>query len=753
MKSAPLPSRYENLEELGQGGQGVVYRVFDHVLSREAALKTLPRRLDSQQAREFFVREARLAARLQHPSIIPIHDLGELPDGRPYYTMLLVKGRSLLDVLEARDEQGERNWSTTRLIQALLSVAQALRVAHDENVLHRDIKPGNILLGKSGEVWLVDWGIAKDVLADDPMTSTGVTKGTPAYIAPEVLIGKPATVRSDLYSLGVVLYAILTSNLPFHADNAAELIASVLRDPVPPLECDNPELAGLERLCLRSLAREPRDRPESVDSWIAELQAFLDGVRDAEQSRQAADELHQLAGSMFARHQGMRSELARLEEELGDLESVHPSWQPIEEKEALIALSKKRDELHEASWRSFLEAVNCYTDVLVHSPEHASARASLTDIFWSRFLDAERRMEPLEASTYRVLVERYHDGQLERELDGRGSLSVEVEPPGCDLTLHAQWERGLVMTDGPPLVLGRGRLSEPDIAMGSYVLMASAPGRVSVRHPVWVGRGEKVEVAFCLPRAASVPEGHVPVMESEVWIGGDAKAMNSHPLRRVRVGSFAMKRFPVTFGEYCRYLDELRAERSDELEIRLPRTDAEGMICAWDDSLGGHRAFAHLPEEDDYRVRIGENWRRVPVFSVTREDAVAYCRWLGDGYRLPSSLEWELSARGADRRVYPWGNRIDPALAHFQSSLATEPEPGVVDAFPEDCSPYGIRSLAGCIQEWTGSDFDVRRQLCEVRGSGWSVSLVAARSAWRGGASASHRHPFLGFRVVRELES
>ena len=210
---------------------GEVRKVRDLVLDRVVALKSVRADLTRHGLRDRFLAEVRVTAQLQHPGIVPVHELGQLPDGRPYFTMEEVRGVSLRDAIcevhEAsvggRWEQSRSGWTLRRLVDALARVCDAVAYAHSRGVLHRDLKPHNVMLGAFGEVRVVDWGLAKVtadadesfIAAGEGVTRVGHVAGTPCYMPPEQAFGQPLDERADVYSLGAVLYYLMCGKAPY----------------------------------------------------------------------------------------------------------------------------------------------------------------------------------------------------------------------------------------------------------------------------------------------------------------------------------------------------------------------------------------------------------------------------------------------------------------------------------------------------------------------------------------------------------
>lgn len=258
----PRLGRYELLHEIGKGAMGVVYRARDPRINREVALKAI--RLsdefdpeDLEQARVRFFREAEMAGRLSHPHIVTIHDAGE-DHGTAYIAMELLRGRHLVEYTSAT-----RLLPPAIAIELVARLADALHYAHQNQVVHRDIKPANIMFdAPSGELKITDFGIAR--LTDSGRTRTGVVLGTPSFMSPEQLQGRPVTGSSDLFSLAVTLYQLLTGQLPFRGDNMPSLMMKIAQEAHPRIRAQDPALPeGLDELFDRALAKEPAERYES----------------------------------------------------------------------------------------------------------------------------------------------------------------------------------------------------------------------------------------------------------------------------------------------------------------------------------------------------------------------------------------------------------------------------------------------------------------------------------------------------------
>lgn len=265
-----LPDRFERIRPLGEGGSGVVWLVRDKKLGRELALKMLGSSAGHPVAEARFQREARIMAGLSHENLVRVHDSG-LHAAQPWIAMEVVAGGSLESWLAL--ERSERE-----IVALLVPVARVLEFVHGNGVIHRDVKPGNILVDADGTPKLTDFGLAHDMAARAQLTRTGTTLGTPVYMAPEQVAARSGvvTVRTDVYGLGAVLYRALTGRPPHAGDTAAEVFHSITSKDPEPFDASgvSPEL---QAVATKAIARDPRDRYESAAELADDLERWLDG--------------------------------------------------------------------------------------------------------------------------------------------------------------------------------------------------------------------------------------------------------------------------------------------------------------------------------------------------------------------------------------------------------------------------------------------------------------------------------------------
>jgi tetratricopeptide (TPR) repeat protein len=286
------PRKYGEAQRIGAGGEKEILLVRDRDTLREVAMAR-PREGRPAAA---FVREARILARLEHPNIVPLHDLGLSPDGSPYYTMKLLAGETLdaiLARLRAGDSATESRFPLAARLEIFARVCDAVAFAHSRGIIHRDIKPANVQIGEYGEVRVIDWGLAKIAgegtgftdasdlsdLSVAPDTRLGTVKGTPGYMAPEQANGQGcrADVRTDTYALGALLYALLTGHAPVAGATSAERIRRTVAGEIVPPRQRAPERLiphALDAIARKALAANPEDRYQTADALLADLRAF-----------------------------------------------------------------------------------------------------------------------------------------------------------------------------------------------------------------------------------------------------------------------------------------------------------------------------------------------------------------------------------------------------------------------------------------------------------------------------------------------
>ncbi|MCB9670332.1 MAG: serine/threonine protein kinase [Alphaproteobacteria bacterium] len=336
LAAGTVTDRYEDLAFLGRGAFAEVRRVRDKALNRVMAMKILDRKVENAAMRARFVQEAQATAQLQHPGIVPVHELGILPDSRPFFTMEEVRGRTLSAVVAAVHRASVDVWAATpddwtlrRLIEVFRRVTEATAFAHSRGVVHRDLKPANVMVGAFGEVRVMDWGIAKilgsalptaefEAPTSPTATREGMVAGTPAFMAPEQARGEVHRIdrRTDVYALGAILYYILANRPPFDGPSSAEVLVEVCRGEPAALvgRSDGPLLpAGLVRIAEKAMSAEPDARFADAGELGDAVAHWLDGAERRECALRAvarAAEARRLAKKEVRRARSLRDQAA-----------------------------------------------------------------------------------------------------------------------------------------------------------------------------------------------------------------------------------------------------------------------------------------------------------------------------------------------------------------------------------------------------------------------------------------------------------
>lgn len=781
---------------LGRGAMGEVHRVRDPALNRFMALKVLQgANADRRASLQRFLEEAQITAQLQHPGIVPVHQIGTLPDGRLYFLMQEVRGRTLAVVIhELHRASTVEGWGTgasgltfRRLIDVFRVVCEAVAYAHQRGVIHRDLKPDNLMVGSHGEVQVMDWGIAK-VLGTlhgsapgredgpvqsvvttprDQSTRAGAVFGTPCYMAPEQARGQTDALdaRTDVYALGAILFTILYGARPYRRFPSDVAIARVAGGSPPevPTGARPPVPDELERICARAMAFDPEERFPDAAALASAVLDWLDGAA----RRERALALVREASISVPEVRRLRAESERVRGAARFALERVPPWAPEADKRSAWRDLDSADALEARAELLEIEIEQLLQGALGHDPDCLEARSLLADRWYraheqadrDRDRVASRRAEALWRAQVRALPARSPARRRhERLLRGEGQLSLHLQPHGVRVALARYELRGRRLQPGPRRDLGRTPVEPQNLPHGSYLLYIDAPGgevRVPVAIPragtVFVAADEGGERPLVLPAAGELGPDDVFVAAGLSRLGGDPAAIGGLPARSVWLPSFIMQRFPVTNHQYCDFLDDLvRRGLTEQALQHVPREKA-GTVGQLGAILYGRRADGTFFTRAD---ADGDLWLpQWPVFNVSWEGAVAYARWRAerDGldWRLPTSDEWERAARGADGRFYPWGDQLDPSWCCMRDSHPGGARPSVVDGFPVDESPFGVRGLAGNARDWCSDALSEDRRV--NRGGNWLGNAREARLADQHDHVIGHRAAEIGFRLARSV--
>ncbi len=751
-EAPPAPrTRYVFQRCMARGGMGEVWLSKDLRLNRDVAIKLVrAERAGEARVVNAVIHEARLTARVEHPNIVPAHDLGVTEDGRFFYTMKRVHGQSLSHILRGQakgDPRAIEDYSLNNLLSVLRQVCLAVAYVHSRGVLHRDLKPSNIMIGEYGEVMIIDWGLARLKIKKDgddgSRKKTELVQGTPAYMAPEqAQYGLPGTdEQSDVYSLGAILYQTLTLRPPYRRKKGESLEAYLKRivgnmPPAPDKVAPHRDIpSDLIALTLRCMDKNPKNRVKSAKELAHELELHIEGKK-AEARRQAnAAQRIKLATVAVQRHRDLQRQLLEQTALVQETNANSSAWAPVEQREELYRQEENAERTGREVMEAYGEAVRHFHEALTYIPDQPEARAGLADLYWERFQAADQAGSEADRVHYEALIRHLDEERYAARLRGEGALIVKSRPDGCRVQICELVERNRRFQSTEFRELGDTPVGPVPVAMGSHTLLLEAPGRPELRMPISVGREEQIVVDVSMeldiPRKFSfIPAGR--------FIYG------THPGERVTIDDCAISTFPVTFQQYLEFINELDGVDRFEAWQRLPRSER----------IPGHRwqlvDGGYVMTGGDTEIHLEH-----PVVGISHEDARAYCRWLtecsGRPYRLPMEQEWEKAARGPDGRRYPWGNEFDAAfcLARETREAGAALEP--IGSIPEDVSPYGVREMAGTVREWCDGWFSVGVGQRPLRGGSWSDDAEACTATVRRGAYPTWTTDNVGFRVLLDL--
>jgi serine/threonine-protein kinase len=775
----PAQEKYRVETKIGKGGMGEVVLVTDQDLRRQVAMKLIRRDAAiGRDQRLHFIAEAQATSQLEHPGIPPVHDIGLTKDGRLYFTMKLVQGRTLREVLHdlvLKRREVHREYTLHKLISILERICEPLHFSHEKGVVHRDLKPENIMLGDYGEVHVMDWGLAridqqsselseigavetarKDAGLD---TQHGAVKGTLPYMSPEQLRGEEIDRRTDLYAVGCLLYEILALQPAFEPEDA-ELVEKKQTGEVPDVRTRNPRRTVPEPLaliCEKALAVDPADRYAAAEELADDLRRWLDGRAERERRHQEAERLAKEGKQASERYMALRDEIAAAEAAAEAEAKKYESWQPVSEKRSLIETREKVEQLKVDLALAFAEAQKLLDGALLQEPDNRGAKAELVRVWKDRLQEAERRRDKADIAYSKVMIERYANEPLVEE----GQLVLKSDPP-AEVWLSRFEEIDGVLTPVDERGLGTTPLGPVTLPSGSYLCVLKADGYRDTRYPVlierdrmWTGEvklrtDEEIGKGFVY-----VPAGPFTCGEGEASYAHSDHGATSRRTSVLELGDYAIQEYPVTFADYIEFLDSIDEE---EAARRTPRHDATGTLVLDQRQDGTRRlspAWLEAMPVQWLSERYGEDFAmRLPVVCVNVEDAEAYCRWksglTGTEWRMPTEYEYEKASRGVDGRRFTWGDLEDASLGKCRSSRDVQTELEPIGAFPTAMSIYGMGDASGNVWEWTSS-WDDEYGASVLCGGSWINHILNLRCAYRRRVLPGERRGSVGFRCARSL--
>jgi tRNA A-37 threonylcarbamoyl transferase component Bud32/dienelactone hydrolase len=651
-----LVGKYTIEEVVGRGGMGIVYKAKDTQLKRRVALKFLPPELiQDEEAKERFILEAQTAAALAHPNICTIHEINE-QDGESFISMEYVEGQNL----KAKIDKGLL--ATEEILDIAIQVAQGLDEAHKKGIIHRDIKSANIMIAEKGQAKIMDFGLAK-IKGTTLLTREGTTLGTVAYMSPEQARGEQVDQRTDIWSLGVVLYEMLSGELPFKGDRDASILYSVVHEEPKPLKEIKRDLPlELQQIINRALKKKPESRYGSAAEMLKYLRKYQDVL---------------------------------LAEELGAFNL-----------RTLIRRIRRP--------RVAIPAVCAVIIIALACVWFFNRQAKIR---WARHVAIPEIERMIEANdVWRNLVQPYrlaeqaeaiipNDPRL-AELFSKCALNIDIktDPPGASIYMKEYTE-----ADSEWLFLGTTPIEQIRVPIGIFRWKIEKEGYEAVlaAASTWTLTTEEEIVAPCdfvrtLDKKGSLPPGMVRVPATKTAMGS--------------LDDFFIDKYEVTNRQYKEFIDAGGYSNRDFWKQPFMR---DGQELTWDEAM---KEFVDITEQPGPSTWQGgvypEGEGNYPVSGVSWYEAVAYAEYAGKS--LPTRAHWNVGRGGFTPmiRAYQLGGMA--ILVPFCNFQGNGPVP--VGSL-QGISPYGAHDMAGNVREWCWNETPVGRV---ILGGSWRDNTYEA---------------------------
>ena len=720
-----LDGRYQLEKRLGQGGMGIVFKGRHIFLKTLHAIKVILPDLvgNDPNLATRFRQEALAAAAIRHQNIIAVTDFGVVRGTMPFLVMEFVRGKSLQDVMS---EEGAM--PPLRAFELIQPICAGIAAAHRQNIVHRDLKPLNVMIQDGVPVSegakILDFGLAKiksgELLGSFIAAQTTGLMGSPFYMAPEQWSDEPPDARADIYSLGVMLFQMLSGEVPFKGSSIPSIMKKHLTQDVPSLASKGVDVPPqIEAVILHAMAKEPKRRTASADQFVDELRAAM------------------AAASATLKRTGETAEI----DPGKTLVSAPPPAQPtFTAKGSTTAFDPMAGTISAASLEQEQQKTLFAQRELAREAEAKRKLAEEEEQkrkAEGQEREAERKhLEELVAQQTKVLEEKLNQlaSTMAPKMAAAGSESAQFHRSGIatvgESSFPAISDVGLVPQKRSrlPLVLGLCVLLLIGGGVGGFFIFRPHPP-APPKQSGSSNAGER-EAPPIKAQLLDIPGG-------TFQMGRNDGPPTEVPAHAVTVAGFAMDKTEVTNAEYAQFIREAN----------------------------------HAPPEQWGSIKAPVGEELLPVSNISYEDAVAFAAWRSkrDGvtYRLPTEEEWEYAARNGDKdNLYPWGNT-------WQSGHAATAESGVgtaqaVGTYAQGMNRWGVLDLVGNVWEWTSSKAslykgDTEERLAQqkdwivIRGGGYASSAKGAfppgpvSSTIRTWVAPNYKNPFLGFRLVKSV--
>ncbi|MDF7800291.1 bifunctional serine/threonine-protein kinase/formylglycine-generating enzyme family protein [Pontiellaceae bacterium B1224] len=780
---------YSSIKPLGKGSFGEVHSALDTLLGREVAIKSLKKQFrEEEEVVDRFLKEARGTAQLEHPNIMPVHEMGVMDELGIFFTMKKIEGdtlKEILDRLESNTSFYLKKYTMNVLLEVFLAVCNGVAYAHSKGVIHRDLKPANIMAGAYGEVLILDWGLVKSLNEQDGTQSAvqlrmdefevgtntldGAISGTPNYMSPEQANGKIDAInfQSDVYSLGAILYHILTFLPPFERTQLRKLLENVKNGRFIRPRHRRPELKiprELDAICMKAMAHLPENRYQTVEHFAEDIRNY---IAHREVSAYKAPR-HVRYWKTMRRNPIKSSAVGAVLIALLLLRTVQVSALYGEYKGNLEdgnAKLKIAEALRDEAWATYdaLKSLRVSTVAIQRSEKETDLEEQLENLITEMNVNYQLATSFYEAvpprfSRRQPVVDGYHTAikdligfalyredyqtarlwhqwssekvkswkrplnaedqaylnDVQKIIESMGSLVINGSENVDEVVVMPYInDDGMLLTGDPLIKETEFPITIESISEGSYLLQLTLKNGQSLPYPVNILHGEQVEISPDIPD--EIPAGMAFVPGGKFVYGGPfSRFYRQH---EVDLSAFFIKETEVTVGEYLAFWKTLTdVKKKEEYMSRLRFSRSERKYTdAW--TANG--------EIEDPRLKA-----EYPVVGITVDAAEAFCVWksgqFGATVRLPTAQEWEKAARGVDGRTYVWGNGYNKNLNLTLTKYNVQGKeifpfwapPG---SFKRDVTVYNAYDMAGNVREMTSTLLPESTDLYQIKGGSAST--------------------------------
>lgn len=702
LQSGEQLNRYEILSKLGEGGMGEVFLAEDTVLRRKIALKVLrSQSLSDERAKMRLIREAQAAAALDHPNICAIYEVGE-SDGQTFITMQYVSGETL-DVFVKH-----KSLDLPHLLDIAIHVADALAEAHSVGIIHRDIKPANIMITSRGSVKVMDFGLAKIFQSAEAaqseaetvqlISAQGAIIGTLPYMSPEQVQGEALDGRSDVFSLGVVLYELLTGHQPFAQKSSAATASAILTsDPAPLARFANELPSELERIVAKTLRKDPDERYQTIKDLLIDLKSLKDDLDFQHRlERSTSAESHQFKSASSAEQPGTAPLTA----------AIKLQGSPTVTSESLVTEG--------GSGRSFRWKWLVSIAMLPILAVAGWLMWRTTNVRWARrqiphIEELAKAGKYFDAYDLAIPVQKYlgEDETLGRLMPTISNvITINTDPAGAKVYLK---RFALDQPDNPSeLLLGTTPINNLRIARGDYILHIERDGYNSSECTIsgallhtgnLVVVPPPIRIDQKLFRPDQIPNNMVFVPGGDYRLVAWARPTDT----RVHLDDFFIDKYEVSNREYQEFI---KAGGYLKRQFWKYPFEKDGKAISWEDAMKEFKDRTGLAAPRNWtNQNFPDGKADYPVTDISWYEAAAYAEFKGK--QLPTIFQWEKTARNGQASALasymPWGffypgDTIEQR-ANFDSN-GTVP----ANALEFGISRFGAYNMAGNVSEWTRND-------------------------------------------------